>query len=80
MDKYSFAKTNLINLHTGTYQCVAKNIAGEAQAYAVLNWINKNYLPAPEIIKCYPFNRTSLLLEFAKGNEVVIIIVVFFFV
>lgn len=48
----------------GIYQCVATNIAGEAQAMGLISLKNKNYAEPPKNSKCLPINATSLKVTF----------------
>lgn len=50
--------------HKGIYQCFAVNVAGETQVTGLLSWANKNYMPRPENVKCYPINYSSMKISF----------------
>lgn len=55
--------------HKGIYQCVATNVAGEAQVTGLLSWIDKTYTQAPKNVKCLPLNATSMKVQFeVPGN------------
>lgn len=67
-------KNFAINLHsfylTGYYQCIAKNEAGEALSTAMMKWDNRNHANALQNVKCYPINRSTLLIEFKSAYHV----------
>lgn len=48
----------------GIYQCVATNVAGEAQATGLLSLRAKQYNEAPKHLKCLPLNATSFKVTF----------------
>lgn len=48
----------------GVYQCVATNVAGEAQATALLSLRAKQYNDAPKNIKCLPLNASTFKVIF----------------
>lgn len=55
--------------HKGIYQCVATNVAGEAQVTGLLSWNAKKYTEAPKNLKCSPLNATSFKVQFeGSGN------------
>lgn len=56
-------------MHKGIYQCVATNVAGEAQVTGLLSWNPKKYTQAPKNLKCLPLNATSFKVQFdGPGN------------
>lgn len=56
-------------MHKGIYQCVATNVAGEAQVTGLLSWNAKKYTKAPRSLKCLPLNDTSFKVQFeGPGN------------
>lgn len=48
----------------GIYQCVATNVAGEAQATALLSLRAKQYNDAPKNVKCLPLNASTFKVIF----------------
>lgn len=48
----------------GIYQCVATNVAGEAQATGLLSFKPKHYSDPPKNPKCLPLNTTSFKVVF----------------
>lgn len=50
--------------HKGIYQCFAANDVGETHVTGLLSWVNKNYMPRPENVKCYPINYSSMKISF----------------
>lgn len=51
-------------MHKGIYQCVATNVAGEAQAMGLLSLRAKQYSEAPKNVKCLPLNATTFKVTF----------------
>lgn len=50
--------------HKGIYQCIATNVAGEAQVVGLLSWKIKDYLEQPQNVKCYPINYSTLKVTY----------------
>lgn len=48
----------------GIYQCVATNMAGEAQATGLISLKPKYHADAPKNPKCFPINSTSIKVLF----------------
>lgn len=55
--------------HKGIYQCVATNVAGEAQVTGLLSWNKKKYTQAPTDLKCLPLNATSFKVQFQRPGS-----------
>lgn len=55
--------------YTGIYQCVATNVAGEAQVTGLLSWHPKTYPEAPKNPKCLPVNAASFKVQFEKPHN-----------
>lgn len=55
--------------HKGIYQCVATNVAGEAQVTGLLSWNTKKYTQAPKNLKCLPLNATSFKVQFERPGS-----------
>lgn len=54
--------------HKGIYQCVAKNVAGEAIASALLSLKLNNYSDPPKNPKCFPIDEHKFKVTF-EGPE-----------
>lgn len=50
--------------YKGIYQCIATNVAGEAQATGLMSWKPKQYSEAPKNLKCLPLNSSSFKITF----------------
>lgn len=50
--------------HKGIYQCVATNVAGEAQTTGLLSLKAKQYFDPPGNPRCFPLNATSIKVTF----------------
>lgn len=56
--------------HKGIYQCVASNVAGEAQAIGQLYLKRSIYMDRPKNVTCYPINYSTLMVSFEASNNV----------